>query len=114
MSPPNVTTATPVRITAAVCETERNQSFEVGEPIVLRCAVSDPSAGASWYKDGLKLLDLNGQAMGGAEGPVRTLSFESALPYHTGEYTCQTADGATQFHVDVKGDKLCLLWFVFF
>ncbi|XP_059895399.1 obscurin-like protein 1 isoform X11 [Gadus macrocephalus] len=64
--------APPVRIKAAVCETERNQS----------CEVSDPCAGVSWYKDGLKLLDLNGQAMGGSEGSVRSLSVESALPYH--------------------------------
>ncbi|XP_059895398.1 obscurin-like protein 1 isoform X10 [Gadus macrocephalus] len=66
------TKAPPVRIKAAVCETERNQS----------CEVSDPCAGVSWYKDGLKLLDLNGQAMGGSEGSVRSLSVESALPYH--------------------------------
>uniref|UniRef100_A0A8C4Z849 Obscurin like cytoskeletal adaptor 1b n=1 Tax=Gadus morhua TaxID=8049 RepID=A0A8C4Z849_GADMO len=67
-----VQSAPPVRIKAAVCETERNQS----------CEVSDPCAGVSWYKDGLKLLDLNGQAMGGSEGSVRSLSVESALPYH--------------------------------
>ena len=68
----------------------------------------------SWYKDGLKLLDLNGQAMGGSEGSVRSLSVESALPYHAGEYTCQTTDDATQIYVDGEGDKLGLLWLVFF
>ena len=93
-----------MRIAAAVCETERNQS----------CEVSHPCAGVSWYKDELKLLDLNGQAMGGSEGSVRTLSVESALPNHAGEYTCPTTDDAMQFYVDGKGDKLCLLWFVFF
>jgi len=80
--------------------------FEVGEPIALRCEVSDPSAGVSWYKDGLKLLDLNGQVLGGSEGSIRTLAFESAMPYHAGEYTCQTTDDAMQFHVDIKGEKL--------
>ena len=84
-----------MRITAAVCETERNQS----------CEISDPCAGVSWYKDGLKLLDLNGQA-GGSEGSVRARSVESALPYNAGEYTCPTTDDAMTFYVDGKRNKL--------
>ncbi|KAK0147315.1 Obscurin [Merluccius polli] len=102
--------ATPVRITAAVCETERNQSFEVGEPIVLRCAVSDPSAGASWYKDGLKLLDLNGQAMGAR--PVKFSAMSEADQTQTVTVggpvalLCELSDPNGQVHWYKDGAKL--------
>ncbi|XP_035532990.1 obscurin-like protein 1 isoform X20 [Morone saxatilis] len=90
----------PVRITT-LCEAERNKSVEVGEPIVLRCEISDPNAQVTWYKDGIKLLEAAGQDML-AEGSIRTLAFQSAMLSHAGIYSCKTTDDAMQFHVDVK------------
>lgn len=102
---PQTSPAPPVRITT-LCEAERNKSVEVGEPIVLRCEISDPNAQVTWYKDGVKLHGAAGQDML-AEGSIRTLAFQSATLSHAGIYSCKTTDDAMQFHVDVKGDKSC-------
>ncbi|KAF3842845.1 hypothetical protein F7725_001694 [Dissostichus mawsoni] len=96
--------APPVRITT-LCEAERNKSVEVDEPIVLQCTISDPNAQVNWYKDGIKLLEASGQDML-AEGSIRTLVFQSAMPSHAGIYSCTTTDDAVQFHVDVKAPLL--------
>ncbi|XP_010790538.1 obscurin-like protein 1 [Notothenia coriiceps] len=96
--------APPVRITT-LCEAERNKSVEVDEPIVLQCKISDPNAQVNWYKDGIKLLEASGQDML-AEGSIRTLVFQSAMPSHAGIYSCTTTDDAVQFHVDVKAPLL--------
>ncbi|XP_069554986.1 obscurin isoform X9 [Brachyistius frenatus] len=96
--------APPVRITTH-CEAERNKSVEVGEPVALRCEISDPNAQVTWYKDGIKLLEASGQDML-AEGSIRTLAFQSAMPSHSGIYSCKTTDDAMQFHVDVKAPPL--------
>uniref|UniRef100_A0A8C4GKH5 Obscurin like cytoskeletal adaptor 1b n=1 Tax=Dicentrarchus labrax TaxID=13489 RepID=A0A8C4GKH5_DICLA len=82
------------------------RSVEVGEPIVLRCEISDPNTQVTWYKDGIKLHEAAGQDML-AEGSIRTLAFQSAMLSHAGIYSCKTRDDAMQFHVDVKGDKSC-------
>ncbi|XP_040003812.1 obscurin-like protein 1 isoform X11 [Xiphias gladius] len=92
--------ALPVTITT-LCEPERNKDVEVGEPIVLRCEISDPNAQVTWYKDGVKLRGAAGQDMV-AEGSIRTLAFQSAMLSHAGTYSCETTDDAMQFHVDVK------------
>ncbi|XP_027136613.1 obscurin-like protein 1 isoform X4 [Larimichthys crocea] len=97
------TQAPPVRIT--LCEAERNKSVEVGEPIVLRCEISEPKAQVTWYKDGIKLHEAAGQDMR-AEGSIRTLAFQSAMLPHAGIYSCKTTDDAVQFHVDVKAPPL--------
>ncbi|XP_028249494.1 obscurin-like protein 1 isoform X7 [Parambassis ranga] len=93
-----------VRITS-LGEAERNKSVEVGEPIVLQCELSNPNAQVTWYKDGIKLLEAVGQDML-AEGPIRTLAFQSAMPSHAGIYCCKTTDDELQFHVDVKAPPL--------
>uniref|UniRef100_A0A8C3A7P9 Obscurin like cytoskeletal adaptor 1b n=1 Tax=Cyclopterus lumpus TaxID=8103 RepID=A0A8C3A7P9_CYCLU len=100
--------APPVRITT-LCEAERNKSVEVDEPIMLRCEISDPNAQVKWYKDGINLREAAGQDML-AEGSIRTLAFQSAMPSHAGIYSCKTTDDAMQFHVDVKGDKSSYLF----
>ncbi|XP_061579893.1 obscurin-like protein 1 isoform X3 [Cololabis saira] len=96
--------APPVRITP-LCEAERNKSVEVGEPIVLRCEISDPNAQVTWFKDGIKLQEAAGHDML-AEGSIRTVAFQSATLSHAGIYSCRTADDVLQFHVDVKAPPL--------
>ncbi|XP_034740739.1 obscurin-like protein 1 isoform X8 [Etheostoma cragini] len=96
--------APPVRITTH-CEAERNKSVEVGEPIVLRCEISDPNAQVNWYKDGRDLREATGQDIL-AEGAIRTLAIQSAMLSHSGIYSCKTTDDAMQFHVDVKAPLL--------
>ncbi|XP_031730903.1 obscurin-like protein 1 isoform X5 [Anarrhichthys ocellatus] len=96
--------APPVRITT-LCEAERNNAVEVDEPIVLRCEISDPNAQVNWYKDGINLREAAGQDML-AEGSIRTLAFQSAMPSHAGIYSCNTTDDAMQFHVDVEAPLL--------
>ncbi|XP_028291237.1 obscurin-like protein 1 isoform X10 [Gouania willdenowi] len=92
--------ASPVRL-ALLSEVERSKSVKVGEPITLRCEISDPNAQVTWYKDELKLQEASGQDML-AEACVRTLAIHSALPSDAGIYSCQTSNDAMQFHVDVK------------
>ncbi|XP_029314433.1 obscurin-like protein 1 isoform X6 [Cottoperca gobio] len=96
--------APPVTITT-LCEAERNKSFEVDEPILLQCEISDPNAQVNWYKDGIKLREAAGQDML-AEGSIRTLVFQAAMLSHAGSYSCTTTDDAMQFHVDVKAPLL--------
>ncbi|XP_054908728.1 obscurin isoform X1 [Poeciliopsis prolifica] len=90
----------PVRI-KTLQEAERNKAVEVGEPVVLRCEVSDPSAPVTWAKDGVKLSEESGQNLL-TEGSVRTLAVQSATPSHAGIYICKTSHDAVQFYVDVK------------
>ena len=106
---PQTSPAPPVTITT-LCKAERNKSVEVGEPVVLRCEISDPKAQVIWYKDGIKLQESAGQDMM-AEGSIRTLTFPSAMLSHAGTYSCKTTDDAVQFHVDIKGDKRCFQLF---
>ncbi|XP_047193064.1 obscurin-like protein 1 isoform X10 [Scophthalmus maximus] len=96
--------APPVTITT-LCEAERNKSVEAGEPIILRCEVSDPNAQVTWYKNGIKLHEAAGQDTL-AEGSIRTLAVQSAMQSHAGIYSCKTKDDAVQFHVDVKAPVL--------
>ncbi|XP_028446800.1 obscurin-like protein 1 isoform X7 [Perca flavescens] len=96
--------APPVRITTR-WEAERNKSVEVGEPIVLRCEISDPNGQVNWYKDGINLHEAAGQDIL-AEGSIRTLAIQSAMPSHAGIYSCKTTDDAMQFHVDVEAPLL--------
>lgn len=99
---PQTSPAPPVTIT--LCESEKNKFVEVGEPIVLQCEVSDPSAEVTWYKDGIEQHEATKQEML-AEGSIRQLTFQSAQLSHTGIYSCKTTDDAVQFHLEVKGDK---------
>uniref|UniRef100_A0A3B3X068 Obscurin-like protein 1 n=1 Tax=Poecilia mexicana TaxID=48701 RepID=A0A3B3X068_9TELE len=91
----------PVRI-KALQEAERNKAVAAGEPIELRCEISDPSAAVTWVKDGVNLSEESGQNLL-TEGAVRTLAVQSAMPSHAGIYICKTSHDAVQFYVDVKG-----------
>lgn len=101
--------APPVRITT-LCEAERKKSVEAGEPLMLRCEISDPNAQVTWYKDGVRLHEAAGHAIL-AETSKRMLMFGSAVLSHAGIYCCKTRDDAVEFHVDVKGDKCCFILF---
>ncbi|XP_014827496.1 PREDICTED: obscurin-like protein 1 isoform X7 [Poecilia mexicana] len=94
----------PVRI-KALQEAERNKAVAAGEPIELRCEISDPSAAVTWVKDGVNLSEESGQNLL-TEGAVRTLAVQSAMPSHAGIYICKTSHDAVQFYVDVKAPPL--------
>ncbi|XP_021180745.2 obscurin-like protein 1 isoform X13 [Fundulus heteroclitus] len=94
----------PVRITT-LREAERNKTVEVGEPIELRCEISDPFAPVTWYKDGIKLCEAAGHNMV-TEGCLRTLAVQSAMLSHAGIYSCKTSDDSVEFYVDVKAPPL--------
>ncbi|XP_066544500.1 obscurin-like protein 1a isoform X2 [Amia ocellicauda] len=82
-------------------EVERNKSIEAGCPIVLHCELSDPTALVSWYKDGKKLLPLDGIDIQ-SEGSTRRLVIQSAQCSHSGAYSCDAVDEVIQFKVDVE------------
>ncbi|XP_043988664.1 obscurin-like protein 1 [Gambusia affinis] len=94
----------PVRI-KTLQEAERNKAVEVGEPIELRCEISDPKAPVTWVKDGVKLSEGSGQNLL-TEGSVRTLAIQPAMPSHAGIYICKTSHDAVQFYVDVTAPPL--------
>ncbi|XP_017158783.1 obscurin-like protein 1 isoform X8 [Poecilia reticulata] len=94
----------PVRI-KTLQEAERNKAVAAGEPIELRCEISDPSAPVTWVKDGVNLSEGSGQNLL-TQGAVRTLAVQSAMPSHAGIYICKTSHDAVQFYVDVKAPPL--------
>ncbi|XP_026861476.2 obscurin-like protein 1 isoform X4 [Electrophorus electricus] len=82
-------------------EVEKNQSVEVGSPIVLKCEISDPAAQVCWYKNGTELSpkkELNIQS----DGNLRKLILPSAKLSDTGHYMCGNQDDAISFKVDVQ------------
>ncbi|XP_032368896.1 obscurin-like protein 1 isoform X12 [Etheostoma spectabile] len=92
--------APPVRF-SAIPDAEKNKTIETGNPIVLCCELSDPSAQVHWYKDGSK---LNPQADVEilTDGLVRKLIVHSAEFYHAGSYCCKTKGDTITFSVDIK------------
>ncbi|XP_069872338.1 obscurin-like protein 1 isoform X1 [Dipodomys merriami] len=60
-----------------------------GEPVVLCCELSRPSASVSWSHNGKPVQEGQGLKLQ-AEGPRRTLCILAAEPAHTGLYTCQS------------------------
>ncbi|XP_015242827.1 PREDICTED: obscurin-like protein 1 isoform X12 [Cyprinodon variegatus] len=94
----------PVRITT-LPEAEKNKAVEVGEPIELRCEISDPNAQVTWFKDGIELSEDSKQTMI-TEGSIRTLAFQSVMLSDAGIYCCKTSDDSVEFYVDVKAPPL--------
>ncbi|XP_076120427.1 obscurin [Alosa pseudoharengus] len=82
-------------------EVERNKSVTVGQPIVLKCGISDHNAEVSWYKDGEQLSGKHGVTME-TEGNERKLIVASASLSDSGQYSCAVADDAVSFMVDVQ------------
>lgn len=88
---------------SAITDIERNKTIHAGDPIVLRCELSDPSALVHWYKDGSKLLPQTGIDIV-TDGLVRKLIVHSAEFFHSGLYCCKTRGDTITFSVDIKGD----------
>ncbi|KAL2081273.1 hypothetical protein ACEWY4_023126 [Coilia grayii] len=82
-------------------DVERNKSVIVGQPIVLKCGITDHKAGVSWYKDGEQLSGNHGVTIE-MEGKERKLIVASARLSDSGHYTCAVADDAVSFKVDVQ------------
>ncbi|XP_015242825.1 PREDICTED: obscurin-like isoform X10 [Cyprinodon variegatus] len=100
----NASSTLPVRITT-LPEAEKNKAVEVGEPIELRCEISDPNAQVTWFKDGIELSEDSKQTMI-TEGSIRTLAFQSVMLSDAGIYCCKTSDDSVEFYVDVKAPPL--------
>lgn len=94
--------ASPVTFTA-VPESEKTKSFQAGSTIILQCEISEPTAQVQWYKDGTQLFPQSGVFFQ-SEHTMRTLVILSATVFHSGVYSCNTADDFSEFYVDVKGD----------
>lgn len=72
-------------------------------PLVLQCEISDPDAPVCWFKDGIQLQMKHGLVIQ-SEDCLRRLVAPTALPCHTGIYTCEAMDDVIKFKVYVKGD----------
>ena len=96
--------ATPVTFSANF-EVERAKSLEAGRPFDLECEVADHTTHVNWYKDGVKLSPQNGWDLY-SNGTLRKLTIPCAEFFHSGLYSCETADDTIHFTVDIKGDLL--------
>uniref|UniRef100_A0A3B3Q3E2 Obscurin-like protein 1 n=1 Tax=Paramormyrops kingsleyae TaxID=1676925 RepID=A0A3B3Q3E2_9TELE len=92
--------APPVKF-SAVPEVERYKSVEAGQPIVLQCKLSDPTAQVKWYKDGIELSSQNGTDIQ-SDGSIRRLVIQSAQLSHSGEFSCDAVDDVIAFEVKVE------------
>ncbi|XP_035532985.1 obscurin-like protein 1 isoform X15 [Morone saxatilis] len=90
----------PVRF-SAIPDAERNKTIQTGDPIVLGCELSDPSAQVYWYKDGSKLHPQTGVDIL-SDGLARKLIVHSAEFFHSGLYCCKTKGDTITFSVDIK------------
>uniref|UniRef100_A0A8C7FSM1 Obscurin like cytoskeletal adaptor 1a n=1 Tax=Oncorhynchus kisutch TaxID=8019 RepID=A0A8C7FSM1_ONCKI len=85
-----------------VQESDSNKRVETGDPVVLYCEVSHPSARVGWFKDGVELQvtdSLNIQS----EGNMRRIVIRSAEFTDSGVYTCETMGDVINFNVEVEG-----------
>ncbi|KAL1022128.1 hypothetical protein UPYG_G00022490 [Umbra pygmaea] len=83
-------------------ELDSNKRVVTGDPVVLYCEVSHPSATVGWFKDGaeLQMTDcLNIQS----DGNMRRVVIESAEVTDSGVYTCETTGDVIKFNVKVEG-----------
>ncbi|XP_055361325.1 obscurin-like protein 1 isoform X17 [Betta splendens] len=92
-------------------EMDRNKFVEVGNPIVLYCELSDPTAPVHWYKNGMELQTMEGLHIQ-SEGTMRRIVIQSAEFSHSGVYCCDAIDDVIRFNVEVEAPpvtiaKLC-------
>lgn len=84
-------------------EMDRNKFVEVGNPIVLYCELSDPTAPVHWYKNGVELQSTEGLHIQ-SEGTMRRIVIQSAEFSHSGVYCCDAIDDVIRFNVEVEGE----------
>ncbi|TRY96058.1 hypothetical protein DNTS_017223 [Danionella cerebrum] len=96
-----VDVAAPAVMFSAVPDIEKNKCIEAGQPIVLHCEISDPTALVNWYKDGLLLRPQSGVYIR-SQHAKRTLVIYSTNVSHSGLYSCNSADDISEFFVEVK------------
>jgi obscurin-like protein 1 len=90
-------------------ESDSNKRVETGDPVVLYCEVSHPSASVGWFKDGVELQvtdSLNIQS----EGNMRRIVIRSAEFTDSGVYTCETMGDVIKFNVEVEGELLYVMF----
>ncbi|XP_038835461.1 obscurin-like protein 1 [Salvelinus namaycush] len=83
-------------------ESDSNKRVETGNPVVLYCEVSHPSARVAWFKDGVGLQVTDGLNIQ-SEGNMRRIVIQSAEFSDSGVYTCETMGDVIKFNVEVEG-----------
>lgn len=83
-------------------EMDTKKTTEVGNPIVLYCEVSHPTANVQWFKDGQELHVEEGLNIQ-SDGNMRRIVIQSAEYFHSGVYTCQSNNDILTFNVNVEG-----------
>lgn len=84
-------------------EQDTTKKVEIGDPIVLYCEVSHPSAKVQWFKDGVELEVEEGLNIQ-SEGNMRRVVIQSSDYSHSGHYTCKALGDTIIFKVDVEGE----------
>lgn len=79
-----------------------DKKVDFGDPVVLYCEVSHPSAKVAWFKDGEELQVTDGLNIQ-SDGNMRRIVIQSADASHSGVYSCQTSGDVIKFNVDVAG-----------
>lgn len=86
-------------------ELDKNKKLNTGDAIVLYCEVSHPFANVSWFQDGKELHVTDGLNIQ-SDGNMRRIVIQSADVFHSGVYTCKSAEDVVEFNVDVAGNGL--------
>ncbi|CAB1327738.1 unnamed protein product [Coregonus sp. 'balchen'] len=85
-----------------ISESDSNKRVETGDPVVLYCEVSHPSARVGWFKDGVELQVTDGLNIQ-SEGNMRRIVIQLAEFTDSGVYTCETMGDVIKFNVEVEG-----------
>ena len=99
-----ITNIYPLFVTATFTKTLMDVHTTFGSDVKLECAVSDPTADCSWYKDG-RLLD----GLVRIEGNHRILHFASISHDNEGEYECRCGNESTKATLAVQGMHKCMI-----
>uniref|UniRef100_A0A8C2G786 Obscurin-like protein 1 n=1 Tax=Cyprinus carpio TaxID=7962 RepID=A0A8C2G786_CYPCA len=82
-------------------EMDTKKTIEVGNPIVLYCEVSHPTANVQWFKDGQELHVEEGLNIQ-SDGNMRRIVIQSAEYFHSGVYTCKSNNDILTFNVNIE------------
>ncbi|KTG01853.1 hypothetical protein cypCar_00017644, partial [Cyprinus carpio] len=80
---------------------DTKKTIEVGNPIVLYCEVSHPTANVQWFKDGQELHVEEGLNIQ-SDGNMRRIVIQSAEYFHSGVYTCKSNNDILTFNVNIE------------